>query len=1546
MSTSSLRITKLSKVDNFVTWKTAIEALLTKSNEWTIINAPQDVPEADRPDKNAQALATLRLNVADELLYLLADDFPSAHAAWHKLLGIYGSQLKARIVELNQHLAQICQKENERATDFIARMENLKAKFALAGEPLTNDNYLTYVVSKIHPSYNVQRSILTSRLSQGDLTISEVQTTLIIAESQAALDAKVPKTRSSGNTPAYQAYPMHSSGKGGVRCHYCKRTGHMKRACPKFKADREGKHCSYCNKKGHTVDECYKKKHADASPPAISGALAYIAAPAPLPKPKPKWVNVFNLEDWRLNHDKFAELDQEYGPFDRDGAADAAGANALCDDYCYKDGRSFLELSSSGLNTWVNPPWRRAGAWLSKGWRNWEDDPLNTSMMFVLPYRPEADWWHLTGRMKLVRFYAAGTSDLFTMPSKDAGGLRHSMRKCPYDVAIFWLAPADPNSETGRRAATGQLPKHTTPYGGSPLGNLSTAPGRDIVSLSEEDILLDTGAGRHMTSNPSLLINPRELSPEDQGAVRGIGGHMICPTHKGDICMSVGKQRQPIMFKGVLFVPGLGTTLISLGSMAAQGAVVQLRGDSLDVYESAGSKQPHMQGERVANVYRLINWRNEPELCSQRQPVPPKPAASNRQRQPVPAMPAASNSQPQLELWHNRLGHLSYRSIAKLTTMAQGINGAASDYMAKAAAGDVCAPCQEGSQVRDSRPLSERPKSLVRLERLHTDLCGPFEEESDMGNRYYLLVIDEATRFSELIPIKHKSDAADKLLQVMAAWERSTSKQVRCVRSDRGGEFFSTALLDELKRRGIKHEPTAGYSPESNGLAERTNRTIMDKVRSMMAWAGAPKSLWAECAVYANLLRNVSPASGLDKTPYELFNGRRPDLSRLRTFGCTVYVYVPKELRKKLDPRAVPAILLAVHPDAKTAKVMLLDGQRKDVRDYVCDESKPGWEQLVAEYPASPRVEAPVDEHLDRFNSDNEEERRATSPEENEPTSGDPGSADDTGVTTGDGSSTPRRYPTRERREPERFTPAKAAVTTTKIIEPKTVSEARATPQWDEWWAAMQLEINALQESGTWQLVKTPLGIKPLPCKWVFKVKYNPDGSVERFKARLVAGGHRQQDGIDYGEVFAPVTKFATLRALLAKAAHDNLELGYLDISNAFLHGELKHPVYMRQPEGFESGDPSVSCQLHKTLYGLKQAPKEWYNVLRDGLTSSGFVACDSDLALWKTASTPVVYLVHYVDDFAIGSKDEAALKGAKAKILTKFKGRDLADATDYLNIKMSRDREARTITISQPNHATAILERFSMHDAKPRAVPMAKGADYSLAGDNDELLSDRTRYQECVGALLYLAGVSRPDLSLAVSILTRAMANPSVRHWELLKGVMRYLAGTTKLGIKYGGSGKGGLLGYTDSDFASCKNTRRSRGGFMFSLFGGAVAWQSKLQQVVSTSTAEAEYIAAAAAAREAVWLQRITSFLDIQRDGPLLINSDNQATIHMVANSSDSARTKHIDVCYHYVRQQAARGNLRLGYVSTNDNVADIFTKPLEQSKFEHFRSGLGMA
>lgn len=512
------------------------------------------------------------------------------------------------------------------------------------------------------------------------------------------------------------------------------------------------------------------------------------------------------------------------------------------------------------------------------------------------------------------------------------------------------------------------------------------------------------------------------------------------------------------------------------------------------------------------------------------------------------------------------------------------------------------------------------------------------------------------------------------------------------------------------------------------------------------------------------------------------------------------------------------------------------------------------------------------------------------------------------------------------------------------ISEPESLQEAFNSEYAAFWKQALDDEYNSLLANNTWSLEIPPAGVNPIPVKWVFKVKKDASGYFERFKARLVVKGFRQQEGIDYNEVFAPVSKYTTVRTLLAKAAAEDLELHQIDIKTAFLHGELEEEIWMQQPPGYEEGPPGTACRLNKSLYGLKQAPRAWYTRLQKELESIGFVPSPADPSLFTLCNkTSNVYLLIYVDDILIAGKDEASVAFVKDTLLTRFEGRDLGAITSFLGINISRDRDNKEIKIDQSGMVASVIQQFGMEDAKTKSTPLSPAVKLSKH-EGEELDKETYPYGTLVGKLMFLAVATRPDIAYSVGTLARFISSPNLTHWQAAKGVVRYLASTTNRGITFRGSDLT-LTGYCDADYAGDTDTRKSTTGYVFTFNGGAISWTSKRQPTVAVSTTEAEYMSAASAVKEGLWLRKLFDSLDIKLP-TVDITCDNQSAIKLLKNPIFSVRSKHIDVAHHFARERVQSKEVTFHYVSTTDMAADMFTKVLPVSKHEACCNMIGMA
>lgn len=380
----------------------------------------------------------------------------------------------------------------------------------------------------------------------------------------------------------------------------------------------------------------------------------------------------------------------------------------------------------------------------------------------------------------------------------------------------------------------------------------------------------------------------------------------------------------------------------------------------------------------------------------------------------------------------------------------------------------------------------------------------------------------------------------------------------------------------------------------------------------------------------------------------------------------------------------------------------------------------------------------------------------------------------------------------------------------------------------------------------------------------------------------------------------------------------------------------------MEQPQGFvHKGKENLVCKLKKSLYGLKQAPRQWYKKFDGFMMSHKYKRTNADHCVYvkRFADGDFIILLLYVDDMLLVGKDVEKIKKLKKDLGKSFDMKDLGPAKKILGMEIKRDRKAKKLWLSQKKYIEQILKRFNMNNAKPVGTPFAGHFKLSSkqcpSSEKEKNEMKSFPYSSAVGSLMYVMVCTRPDIAYAVGMVSRFLSNPGKEHWIAVKWMMRYLRGTSNLCLCFGG-GKSHLVGYTDSDMAGDVDTRRSTSGYIFTFGGGAVSWQSRLQKCVALSSTEAEYIAATEACKEMLWLKNFLQELGLEQDG-YVIHCDSQSVIDLSKNATYHARTKHIDVRYHWIRDVLEKQWLRLVKISTDYNPSDMMTKALTKVKQE---------
>lgn len=1022
-----------------------------------------------------------------------------------------------------------------------------------------------------------------------------------------------------------------------------------------------------------------------------------------------------------------------------------------------------------------------------------------------------------------------------------------------------------------------------------------------ILSFGEEECLhvddqkvewvIDTGATYHATPTQEFFTTYKSgdfgtvrMGNSDQSKIAGIG----------DICIETNTGCS-MTLKDVRHVPDLRLNLISGMALDKQGYVNTFSGGRWKL--TTGSLVV-ARGSTCGSLYKT-----QVTMCSNELNTVEDEASAS--------------------LWHKRLGHMSEKGLQILAKKSL-------IPFAKGTALQPCEYCLFGKQHRVSFSSPLKKKSEL-LERVYSDVCGPFEVESLGGNRYFVTFIDEASRKVWVEILKSKDQVFEYFQKFHAMVERSTGKQLKCLRSDNGGEYTSKEFKEYLAKHGIRHERTVPGTPQQNGVAERMNRTIAERVRCMLKMSKLPKSFWGEAVRTACYLINRSPSAPLNfEIPEKIWLEKDVSYSYLRVFGCKAFAHIPKEHRTKLEDKATPCILVG-YGDPEFG-YRLWNPESKKIfrsRDVVFHESQ----------------------NYENFGS-TQQPRQARNPDTLEDEGDD--MADDEAAEQGELPPQPEAEETQPRRSTRERRPSGRYLSSEYILiadegEPETFEEVKSHKESNCWLKAMQEEMDSLNKNETYELTTLPRGRKALRNKRVFKVKRD-DEKLVKYKARLVVKGFAQKEGIDFDEIFSPVVKMTSIRTVLGLAASMDLELEQLDVKTAFLHGDLKEEIYMHQPEGFEvKGKEHMVCKLKKSLYGLKQAPRQWYKKFDSFMRNHKFKRTASDHCAYvqRFPNGNFIILLLYVDDMLVVGQDANMIRKLKEDLSKFFDMKDLGPAKQILGMKIVRDRTTRRLWLSQQGYIERVLKRFNMDDAKPVSIPLAGHfkLDKKMCPSTDKEKKDMEEvpYSSAVGSLMYALVCTRPDIAHAVGVVSRYLSNPGRKHWEAVKWILRYLKGTSGLCLKYG-HGEPVLEGFTDADMAGHPDGMKSTSGMLFTFAGGAVAWQSKLQKCVALSTTESEYIAACEAGKELVWLKRFLQELGQKQDN-FELYCDSQSAIDLSKNATCHSRTKHINVRYHWLREQVEDGVIQIEKIHTDKNPADMMTKVVPREKLELCKQGAGM-
>lgn len=600
---------------------------------------------------------------------------------------------------------------------------------------------------------------------------------------------------------------------------------------------------------------------------------------------------------------------------------------------------------------------------------------------------------------------------------------------------------------------------------------------------------------------------------------------------------------------------------------------------------------------------------------------------------------------------------------------------------------------------------------LLKLTFLHGDLCGPISPATFGGKKYFLLIVDDCTRYMWVVLIKSKDEALGAVKKIKASVETELKLTVRALRTDRGGEFTSREFVQFCEDLGIKHHLTAPYSPQQNGVVERRNQTVVGMARSLLKNKQLPGTFWGEAVATAVFLLNRAPTKSVpNMTPYEALYKKKPDVHFLRTFGCLGHVKKIGAHLPKLADRSSVMIFIGYEPNSKAYRMFDPRTNKLHISREVVFEEDGQWdwvsEKTEPTQPSSVTFTVQYGAHLDvgvpmpspipgKLQVDHEVRSSESTAEPETPMTAVQSSPNFVSPPTNVSEPTTSEGPQRYRLLDDIYDETleidgdEYSLCMLGMAEPTSYLEASKDACWRR---AMQDELSSIKENKTWKLTHLPPGTKPIGLKWVFKLKKDSHGNVVKHKARLVAKGYVQRHGIDFEEVYAPVARLETIRLIIALAAQEGWEIHHMDVKSAFLNGELAEEVFVSQPPGFEvNGEEEKVLKLSKALYGLKQAPRAWNTKLDQTLVQLGFEKCPLEHALYKKCHGTSKLLVGvYVDDLIITGTSTEEVASFKKQMKDRFSMSDLGLLSYYLGIEVRQS--PRNIFLCQSGYATKIL--------------------------------------------------------------------------------------------------------------------------------------------------------------------------------------------------------------------------------------------------------------
>jgi len=1025
-------------------------------------------------------------------------------------------------------------------------------------------------------------------------------------------------------------------------------------------------------------------------------------------------------------------------------------------------------------------------------------------------------------------------------------------------------------------------------------------------------VSLDTACTSHMFGSKILLHGLQSIPPSPIQVASKTGD--IYAHHRGTAHLD------KLRLERVIYSPELSANLVSAGMLYDAGYDIIWTANTAEVISPTGTVL--LTFYRDTNNSRL--W--------QIQVSPPSP---------LKAFATKADSTAIADLWHRRLGHLHPSGVVQFLKSSGMKAPAISDF-------GFCESCAMGKTTRTPATSSFHRSDRV-LACVHSDLMGPINPLSVGGKQYIMTFVDDFTRYNSVYLLKSKSEAFNAFKHYQLWMEANTGHKLLKLKTDRGGEYSSTEFLEYLRSLAIDTERGPARRPQANSVAERFNRTLLGRIRTQFFQSGLPFFLWGELVAYASVQLNSSPSVAINNrsplamiTPF--FKGHYHPIkpSRFKPFGCQGYVL--DNDASKLHPTAKRMVLVGLEPgsnayrlwDKTTRRIVISSDVKFDENSFPATNHAltPSRTQIVDVFPDIMATISSDSSHASRLDSESaisSDDGRDPTPMDVEDRITDHQETNPDSLLEDVTSIIPTRRSTRITVPPERYGFI-ARETITDTCDNPTYEAAMNGPDKHLWRKAMEDEFEAFTQHNVGTLVNKPEDANVIGGMWIFSRKRDEHHRIIKHKARWVIFGNHQIHGFDYFDTYASVGKSDSLRILLSMAATDGWEILQFDIVTAFLNGDMKDTVHCRQVRGFrDKRHPEKVWQLNRSLYGSRQGARRWQEHFEETIKLFNLKPTPSDPAVYvSNDSRGRLYIHLHVDDSMVMSNSSELMSAFRSHLDNKYTVKWTEKPTLYLGIQIDYDQGTKRLRMYQAHYIENVLDRFAMTNCNTVKTPLPPNTILTSGTDEEVAEASEIPYQSLIGFLQWLSNSTRPDISHAVSQLSRFNSKWTMTHWLMGKHVLRYLKGTSTLGITFGGKATP-LQVYSDADFPQCPETRRSVTGYIFCLNNGSVSWNSQRQHVVALSTSEAEYMAASEAARHLSWVRDFLFDIFHQQTAPTSFFIDSTSAVAVITEQAIKKRSKHIDRRYHHIREQHQDGKIEIIRIPTTEMLADFLTKPL---------------